>query len=120
MSPVPDVDDVAGKAPVHDQDRVDANLVVRPGIARGEHPGCRDHPAQRAFFHRPGGRCAVGAPLDLDKGDGAAAPRDQVYLSPRAAHPRSAEHTSELQSLMRISYAVFVLKKKRYKQTIIQ
>src|SRR3546814_11299592 len=47
---------------------------------------CRS-PAQRAFFPRPGGRCAVGAPLDLDKGDGAAAPRDQVYLSPRAAHP---------------------------------
>src|SRR3546814_3593326 len=30
---------------------------------------------------------------------------------------RSEEHTSELQSLMRISYAVFCLKKKNYKQT---
>src|SRR3546814_10738833 len=29
-----------------------------------------------------------------------------------ARHPRSEEHTSELQSLMRISYAVFCLKKK--------
>src|SRR3546814_8133208 len=29
---------------------------------------------------------------------------------------RSEEHTSELQSLMRISYAVFCLKKKKYKQ----
>src|SRR3546814_3807961 len=29
------------------------------------------------------------------------------------AHFRSAEHTSELQSLMRISYAVFSLKKKK-------
>src|SRR3546814_4416598 len=29
---------------------------------------------------------------------------------------RSEEHTSELQSLMRISYAVFCLKKKRMKQ----
>src|SRR3546814_2340571 len=28
-------------------------------------------------------------------------------------HPRSEEHTSELQSLMRISYAVFCLKKKK-------
>src|SRR3546814_6006131 len=28
-----------------------------------------------------------------------------------AGHPRSEEHTSELQSLMRISYAVFCLKK---------
>src|SRR3546814_10901117 len=31
--------------------------------------------------------------------------------------PRSEEHTSELQSLMRISYAVFCLKKKKYHQT---
>src|SRR3546814_7620178 len=30
--------------------------------------------------------------------------------------PRSEEHTSELQSLMRISYAVFCLKKKNKKQ----
>src|SRR3546814_3098512 len=30
-----------------------------------------------------------------------------------AAHCRSEEHTSELQSLMRISYAVFCLKKKK-------
>src|SRR3546814_3395902 len=30
---------------------------------------------------------------------------------------RSQEHTSELQSLMRISYAVFCLKKKKQKQT---
>src|SRR3546814_10693449 len=30
---------------------------------------------------------------------------------------RSEEHTSELQSLMRISYAVFCLKKKRYNYT---
>src|SRR3546814_1101844 len=30
----------------------------------------------------------------------------------RAGRPRSEEHTSELQSLMRISYAVFCLKKK--------
>src|SRR3546814_2872563 len=32
------------------------------------------------------------------------------------AHGRSEEHTSELQSLMRISYAVFCLKKKRKKK----
>src|SRR3546814_5232536 len=31
-----------------------------------------------------------------------------------AVEERSEEHTSELQSLMRISYAVFCLKKKRY------
>src|SRR3546814_8987301 len=31
----------------------------------------------------------------------------------RSIRPRSEEHTSELQSLMRISYAVFCLKKKK-------
>src|SRR3546814_2946505 len=38
---------------------------------------------------------------------------------PRNGRSRSEEHTSELQSLMRISYAVFCLKKKKYnkKQT---
>src|SRR3546814_4691974 len=33
-------------------------------------------------------------------------------------YSRSEEHTSELQSLMRISYAVFCLKKKKYKSHI--
>src|SRR3546814_2389582 len=35
------------------------------------------------------------------------------------ASTRSEEHTSELQSLMRTSYAVFCLKKKKIKHTII-
>src|SRR3546814_8484277 len=36
---------------------------------------------------------------------------------PGREHFRSEEHTSELQSLMRISYAVFCLKKKKKKKT---
>src|SRR3546814_6898924 len=36
-------------------------------------------------------------------------------LAPFANQPRSEEHTSELQSLMRTSYAVFCLKKKTKK-----
>src|SRR3546814_17452644 len=36
---------------------------------------------------------------------------------PDAARHRSEEHTSELQSLMRISYAVFCLKKKNHMYT---
>src|SRR3546814_5820289 len=35
----------------------------------------------------------------------------------KGANRRSEEHTSELQSLMRISYAVFCLKKKTYTHT---
>src|SRR3546814_1875268 len=37
-------------------------------------------------------------------------------ISGRTLLSRSEEHTSELQSLMRISYAVFCLKKKKKKQ----
>src|SRR3546814_5867502 len=36
----------------------------------------------------------------------------------RGEDRRSEEHTSELQSLMRISYAVFCLKKKKQKNTL--
>src|SRR3546814_7652004 len=41
---------------------------------------------------------------------------DRGSLTPRAA--RSEEHTSELQSLMRISYAVFCLKQKNHSRLI--
>src|SRR3546814_6874744 len=47
--------------------------------------------------------------------------RDEMRASPKPLRPvdrpdRSEEHTSELQSLMRISYAVFCLKKKKKKK----
>src|SRR3546814_7971688 len=50
---------------------------------------------------------AVG-PLELEL-------RNALDRGPREQRPvgRSEEHTSELQSLMRISYAVFCLKKKK-------
>src|SRR3546814_3351143 len=65
-----------------------------------------------------GGKCgedgetdggAQGVALAGLDGDCAACPADLD-----AAAIRSEEHTSELQSLMRISYAVFCLKKKTY------
>src|SRR3546814_8617071 len=56
-------------------------------------------------------------------GGGAACAGDEILRvdSDRAGDradraPRSEEHTSELQSLMRISYAVFCLKKKKNNQ----
>src|SRR3546814_3979100 len=49
----------------------------------------------------------------------AAEPFDRPICSGRMPRmSRSEEHTSELQSLMRISYAVFCLKKKNYKHTL--
>src|SRR3546814_1914933 len=48
--------------------------------------------------------------------------REDTELAVRAFHAgllrRSEEHTSELQSLMRISYAVFCLKKKNVQHTL--
>src|SRR3546814_6035806 len=41
-----------------------------------------------------------------------ARPRGASWVGRSSMRPRSEEHTSELQSLMRISYAVFCLKKK--------
>src|SRR3546814_5721222 len=61
----------------------------------------RPHPGHQALG--PRGFRAVGGELP---GDSRAPPRG------RNRPARSEEHTSELQSLMRISYAVFCLKKK--------
>src|SRR3546814_4012228 len=48
---------------------------------------------------------------------GSRASSASVQATSRAPVSRSEEHTSELQSLMRISYAVFCLKKKKTKTT---
>src|SRR3546814_15264179 len=48
--------------------------------------------------------------------DGSMALRAAIILLAVKAVVRSEEHTSELQSLMRISYAVFCLKKKKDSQ----
>src|SRR3546814_4143024 len=63
--------------------------------------------------HRPqGGIAAIEAVIMIGgQGDGAGA---AIRNGDRV---RSEEHTSELQSLMRISYAVFCLKKKNTKHT---
>src|SRR3546814_7124761 len=45
---------------------------------------------------------------------------NSFYETCRFLEQRSEEHTSELQSLMRISYAVFCLKKKNHNQTQVQ
>src|SRR3546814_7436444 len=47
-----------------------------------------------------------------------ACPGHEITAAQEQIEPRSEEHTSELQSLMRISYAVFCLKKKTKQQNI--
>src|SRR3546814_9771040 len=67
---------------------------------------------------RPGRASAPGRRPELpdhadraDRGD--VLPDDPPADEARQGTPRSEEHTSELQSLMRISYAVFCLKTKK-------
>src|SRR3546814_3265197 len=65
------------------------------------------------------GSAALGSLLIPDLFSRAAAAGDDFipgvpHFAPKA---RSEEHTSELQSLMRISYAVFCLKKKKQETT---
>src|SRR3546814_2071545 len=81
--------------------------------------------------HSRASTAAIWAGRDADAGSGSSPQRPprshnrQGGSYRRAAAPsasdgeirsRSEEHTSELQSLMRISYAVFCLKKKKQKQ----
>src|SRR3546814_4176871 len=64
---------------------------------------------------RKSGARAAGAVADQRKS--AMNARTDGPISGRSSASRSEEHTSELQSLMRISYAVFCLKKKNTKTT---
>src|SRR3546814_9018363 len=68
--------------------------IVAPGHARDLPPGCRRRSAS--------GRVS--------------SPSRRGCSSVSTGVRRSEEHTSELQSLMRISYAVFCLKKKKHFQ----
>src|SRR3546814_10913006 len=74
-------------------------------------------PGQRLDGPRPGGRW-IRQPLghqpgaDLVETIEQSEPQERRRVVQRPP-PRSEEHTSELQSLMRISYAVFCLKKKK-------
>src|SRR3546814_8911407 len=62
---------------------------------------------------RPVGGHLPMRPVDL------AGDHDMAVPAPLDMTERSEEHTSELQSLMRISYAVFCLKKKNKKRITI-
>src|SRR3546814_4868738 len=85
----------------------------------GRRPGRRPRPAGLAEILRRAGARRAG---DGDRHAVPAAARTaRVLAAPVRRHPaRSEEHTSELQSLMRISYAVFCLKKKKKKNKTTQ
>src|SRR3546814_2394998 len=85
-----------------------------PGLLRGGRADRRDRALR---VHALPAQHAAGDWLFHDRGDLAARSGRSAGLRARPVFHarRSEEHTSELQSLMRISYAVFCLKKKTNK-----
>src|SRR3546814_2023396 len=100
------------------------------GLAMARHP-MEIHVGRQRTVRRPGGRplCPSGTLVRRLYSADSRTQRTlfrgfRLSVSLAAFHPtflrcpqtRSEEHTSELQSLMRISYAVFCLKKKKHRQ----
>jgi hypothetical protein len=78
---------MAWQAPWRKEHHVDANVVAGTREARAQHFGGRSDTAQAIMID---GKVKVGgavAPFDLDKGDRAAAPRNEVDLADRDAEP---------------------------------
>src|SRR3546814_10181274 len=88
-----------------------------PGQSRRRLAGFR---ASRQADERGSTTGPVKRPPTASKRSSLQSPPERPIYLPRywptdwAASLRSEEHTSELQSLMRISYAVFCLKKKKH------
>src|SRR3546814_3595286 len=80
-------------------------------LFRSPRADCLDRPMERSGQGRePAGHLESEPDLDVPA-------RREPEVASNVDEERSEEHTSELQSLMRISYAVFCLKKKKNKQT---
>src|SRR3546814_2066623 len=82
---------------------------LEPARCRRAREPCREHGADGASPRRTHGLRAPPSGWRRWAGDPVRAGRTGAR-----SRTRSEEHTSELQSLMRISYAVFCLKKKTY------
>src|SRR3546814_5213772 len=104
--------DVRGGAPVRQQ--VDICAAVMAGL--GEAPdGLRPKVVELATRHKP--RVSWRAAAGFAAAASVAAVAITLGVNFGSVHgDKSEEHTSELQSLMRISYAVFCLNKKKKQQ----
>src|SRR3546814_3713390 len=89
--------------------------LFRSVMLRREHRQHRQHEGQAGIERAPN-PAGIGAPLGRGIGrrfvSGQVHPPRMAPIRPNSSVGRSEEHTSELQSLMRISYAVFCLKNK--------
>src|SRR3546814_7299620 len=91
-------------------------------LFRSPHRGAPPvEPGHQADIHRQGrqheARAGKSPDAQVDVAGGGDAATRRAIAERARGDARSEEHTSELQSLMRISYAVFCLKKKKNKQT---
>src|SRR3546814_10803515 len=84
-------------------------------------PGYADAPDKGGYLRSPGGMALRHGRIDGDLRTTPPFPdrglRTGAWCGLERTDGRSEEHTSELQSLMRISYAVFCLKKKKTTRT---
>src|SRR3546814_5315316 len=97
----------------------DDRRVADPAVALVGHPAGRGAGGQVALAVQ--GQGTDGAEVFGDLRLGVGLPRGVLLQGPLQLlpAPRSEEHTSELQSLMRISYAVFCLKKQTHKHELM-
>src|SRR3546814_9170667 len=129
----------SGSADAPDKDDRQASVATGTdgGPARtGDGQPHAPDPSRRAAIALPAIKAGSPVPLQLTRGTlerawqagrlDVALPGGQHYavaleeqrLDPGGQWTRSEEHTSELQSLMRISYAVFCLKKKKKSENL--
>src|SRR3546814_1050637 len=99
------------------REKGDERVAVCPRRQSHVHPlshrrSCRRHPRAGCRHHCPPTRRAAPHPSRRRRPNRHRAHRTRRH---HRRQFRSEEHTSELQSLMRISYAVFCLKKKKKK-----
>src|SRR3546814_4670217 len=102
-----------------------ALFTTGPALAAGSHSG--GHAGEQAgsghghagtlAFGEPGKASEASRTVEIVMGDNYFEP-ESLEIRAGETVRRSEEHTSELQSLMRISYAVFFLKKKKNSHSI--
>src|SRR3546814_5761804 len=109
-----------GLTPACAERKPDKRQAAHRPVAAAQHQGASD---EQGIRHPTGERKRAGK---AGTAEGAAAagdpdprPERRPLLRSRQPGRRSDEHTSELQSLMRISYAVFCLKKKTTTSTTL-
>src|SRR3546814_7896318 len=105
----------------------DRAAILRPRIAPRAHRPGKDRVSRRPALAGRGGDGIENLDRSLQaRGRGHGVPKPLPFRggvgvgavgTTLCRRPRSEEHTSELQSLMRNSYAVFCLKKKKNKTT---